>query len=260
MSFKSKESEQTLWLVGRMRRTHYAFQDERFRLITYGLIQRRSRRKRLLSAGDYFACRLETAEAWPARSTMTPDDLHLRIAAGDSSAVDLLVVILLPVLRAHLRVAIPRADPHDVDAAILDSIMTYLGAPMRFNPAKGVLVAWMRRIAINRLRDVRRAERVRLTRESPVGLCFDTEAPSSLHTDRDHPSEIWIRAHRRELLSVARTPEERRFIEARLDGRSTVEQLKALAGVAKNELGPEALGRTWDLLRRRLRWRLHRRR
>jgi len=184
------------------------------------------------------------------------EDLHAQLLAGDNQAAEVICGGVLKELPRLVRIAIPAADPHVIGASVDDTLMAYLESPTRFDPRRGSLVRWLTQCAINRVRDAMRSGRRRLAHETPVGVDLASIAAGITGPEVEQERTQWIQEHRQEFLAVAKTSRELAFLQARLDGAELLTQAAAL-GLA--QMTPQEqrqqVGRIWDLLCRRFRWR-----
>lgn len=155
--------------------------------------------------------------------------LHRRILAGDTAARDELCWVVLPELRRQLTQGAPGLDCHTIEMAIDDALMLYLTKPQKYQPARGSLLAWLSKIAMNRVLDRLRAVRRRANLEMVFGLdlwIFGSRCPS--HEPDAEAADAERRRQRQRLVRLARDDRERAFLSARLDGAPLKQQAIAL--------------------------------
>jgi DNA-directed RNA polymerase specialized sigma24 family protein len=187
-------------------------------------------------------------------------ELHSRVIAGDSDALQQLLRWATGALRGRLsrirRLDIGQ-DPQVIDEAIDDTLLRYVRTPCRYDPHRGSLLGWLSRCAANRARDISRSERRRQRRYVIVATHIATHATPLLETanNSDDGTVDWS-IYREQLLTFARTPTERAFLVARLDGQPLEVQAQIL-GIRASDKSDQRrqLRRVWDLVRRRIRWR-----
>jgi DNA-directed RNA polymerase specialized sigma24 family protein len=186
-------------------------------------------------------------------------ELHSRVIAGDGNALEELLAWVTRVLRSRLRRLELGHDPHLVDEAIDDTLLRYVRMPCRYEPHRGSLLAWLSSCAVNRARDISRSERRRRRRCAIVASNMATHAPLLETGNGQGEGTVEWSTYREKLLTFARTPTERAFLVARLDGQSLDAQAQIL-GIRASDKGDQCrqLGRAWDLVRRRIRWRTRR--
>lgn len=186
-------------------------------------------------------------------------ELHNRVIAGDPDAVEVLLVWATGAFRGRLGRLDMGQDPHLVDEAIEDTLLRYVGMPCRYKPHRGPLLAWLSRCAVNRARDISRSERRRRRRCVVVATHIATHATLLETGDSSGEGTVDWSIYRERLLTFARTPIERAFLVARLDGQPPEVQAQIL-GIRASDKGDQRrqLGRAWDLVRRRIRWRTQR--
>jgi DNA-directed RNA polymerase specialized sigma24 family protein len=177
---------------------------------------------------------------------------HARVLAGDSVARTQVSEVLFELLRRRLRAVKRVGDPHAVDTAAEDAVLIYLRRPSAYDQRRGDLVAWLLRIAVNRLRDIDRSRRRRSVHEVEVGVDLaGLGIPVSGGGDADD-EPLWIARYRQAILVAARTPEERSVVQARLAGAGRPAELQALG---LDHLPPgrarARLNQIWQNLRRR---------
>jgi DNA-directed RNA polymerase specialized sigma24 family protein len=182
---------------------------------------------------------------------------HRCVVAGDAEAIEAMLAWILGAVRRRVGRSGGRLDPFFVDEGIDDALMRYLREPRAFEPSRGSLLGWLTVCATNRARDLRRSERRRQLRQAIIG----SQLACLGRTDRLEEDGAAHRAkrlsdYRAFLLELTRTPTERAFVVARLEGSSLAVQAAAL-GVESSDFTycRREVGRRWDLLRRRLRWR-----
>ncbi len=181
---------------------------------------------------------------------------HALVLAGVVSAGETLTAALLPLVRARLSHLMPRFDQHSIEDCVEDAILVYLRSPAMFRPHRGVLSAWITTIALNKARDLRRRDRRRSPRLVYTSI-DDLRLAVSPHNDPGPPLPV---VSRTELLTVAYTEAERRFLLLRLEGVRSSTTLARALNIDELE-GPELraeVHRTWARLRARLEGLKHR--
>jgi two-component system, LuxR family, response regulator FixJ len=181
-------------------------------------------------------------------------ELHGRLLASDRRAADDLCSLLVAEIRRQIRPRDPLITREMIDEALDDTLTELVAAPGRCDPARDP-IAWLATIARNKLKDAGRALRRRRRREVALteNLERALEAPAGLSAEELADRRAWIASHRRQLLAVAKTGPEQRFLEARLHGAPVNEQAAALGGGELREPEQRALvNRVWERLRLRL--------
>lgn len=101
--------------------------------------------------------------------------LMARVAGGDARAFTLLVDDLYgPALRVAVRVAGDRAEAEDALQAALTRLWTEAA---RFDPAKGSVGGWFRRIVVNQCLDRRRRIKAVAPMDAAAGIASDLPDP-----------------------------------------------------------------------------------
>jgi RNA polymerase sigma-70 factor (ECF subfamily) len=166
----------------------------------------------------------------------TPAMLMARVAEGDARAFTMLVGELYgPALRVATRVAGDRAEAEDALQAALTRLWTEAA---RFDPAKGSVGGWFRRIVVNQCLDRRR----RLKLVAPI------EAAATVPSDLPDPFEMSAanaRARRVDAAMAQLNPRQRAAITLfHGEGASMAEVAAALDTTAKAVEGLLARART----------------
>lgn len=105
----------------------------------------------------------------------TPATLMARVAEGDARAFTALVAELYgPALRVATRVAGDRAEAEDALQAALTRLWTEAA---RFDPAKGSVGGWFRRIVVNQCLDRRRRLKLVAPIEAAAAVASDLPDP-----------------------------------------------------------------------------------
>jgi len=175
---------------------------------------------------------------------------------GELAACDELFVLVAPPLRRQLRGWAPPHRPELIEDAVDQAMATYALRPGRYEPERGDLTAWLARVARNALMNGLRPVRRRRPHEVPLTdeLSAVLAAPVANTFEDLAERGAWLEQHRRELLAVARTDEERLFLEARLRGAPVAERAAILGGADLPAAEQRTLvNRVWERLMVRLR-------
>jgi DNA-directed RNA polymerase specialized sigma24 family protein len=153
--------------------------------------------------------------------------LHGRVLVGDAEAADEVAALELPRVRRGLRVRAAREEPEAIETAADDALLEYIRHPAKYDATRGSLQTWLIGIGCNRLKDLRRERRRRLSRQIPQGIdlsLYAITAPPDAAQDADE----FEMAQRRDCLrAAARTPQERALVEAKLVDASMATQVEA---------------------------------
>lgn len=149
--------------------------------------------------------------------------LHESVLCHDPIARESVASLLLRIGRRYLRVENPFVEAHIVNDAVVDSIISYLGAPSRYDCRLSRLDTFIIVHARYRLRNAVRSECRRLRREARL----DTKAPETAC------DELWADAQAKLRDLIARTSEgpERAFLEARARGEQRAVVLARALGL-----------------------------
>jgi CheY-like chemotaxis protein len=169
--------------------------------------------------------------------------LHCRIANGDMAAREQLAVKLLPRLERQLRARRFGAISDDlVHDAVVDAFVEYITNPVRYDPSKTRLSAYIYLVARRNLMNLRQVERRRMAREAmqvptearypavlvePASRTFALSRVRTLlrefTADELRVLRLWLRGERRtETFARALSPSALSFA----DQRTTVRRIK----------------------------------
>lgn len=160
----------------------------------------------------------------------TPDrvdfeQLHELVLAGDEAAVETTAREATRVLSTAFSRLYPREDPDAIGGAVDDALVGYVSDPRQFNPSRAKLLTWLGNIVKHRLIDRWRREQTRRIDERRIDA--QTPRPSQATPEQDLETAEERALNRQRILAVAKSPTDRAFLEARLDGASVQEQAKA---------------------------------
>ena len=190
--------------------------------------------------------------------------LHLRLCDGEADApADVCAAYLTPLLDYFSR-AFPHEDPHRVADAVHRALMDYVREPLRFDPGRGDLAAYLRMACRGDLLNLRAREarhhRGRVGWESvelgePGGNCPGREEEPSRQLERAEEAAEADGILRR--LTAGWGEAERRLLELILGGERRTEAFAAVIGLggAAREEQEREVKRAKDRVKRRLaRW------
>jgi hypothetical protein len=172
--------------------------------------------------------------------------LHRLVLEGDAAAREQIASLLVSALCRRLRRLRPGVDGALVDECVHDGVLDYLRSPGRFDPSRSRLYTFVamaaRRNLIDRLRCLRRITGTEIPVGHPVPETIPFAAPVRQRTTLA-------------VSRVTRSPEERVFLQARLDGEHSSAALAKLMGLDNLSIieQRQAVKRLRDRLRRRLR-------
>jgi DNA-directed RNA polymerase specialized sigma24 family protein len=118
-----------------------------------------------------------------------------------------------------------------IETAVEDALLTYFARPSLYDAGRGHPITWFVAIARNKVREARRQQRRRRARELPFGLDLENlmSSPVLAH-ERDENERASLMHARAILAGEVRTDQERRFLQARLNGAPIATQAAVLAG------------------------------
>ena len=159
---------------------------------------------------------------------------------------------LLPHLVVSLKKWSHGVDMADIQTAAHDAVLRYLNDPSRYEAHLGSLFGWLRSVALNRLRDMRRCDRRRARREVLAGVDFFASCPAEPDGSWSLNSGRHLTA--RSVLQVAKNRREWDFLTARLDGQRRVVELARILGLGSvsDSEKRRVVHRTWARLRARI--------
>ncbi|HSC07940.1 MAG TPA: sigma factor [Steroidobacteraceae bacterium] len=142
-----------------------------------------------------------------------------------------------------------------IEDAVDDTLSERISVRQQYDPSRGDPIAWLVTIARHKLVDAVRAIARRRQHEVPLTdeLARGLQAPPSICSDELAERRAWLDRHRRRFLAMAKTAQERRFLEVRLRGAPFDEQAVLLGAAHLPEAEQRALvNRVWQRLRVRL--------
>jgi RNA polymerase sigma-70 factor (ECF subfamily) len=179
--------------------------------------------------------------------------LHFRLLTGDREAEAELIARLLRLpMPALSKGQPPGFDPAHAEQALLDAVVAYWRRPGRYDPARASLATYIAMIAARKLKNLARGDWRRLARLTRLTRALEV-APSVMDAS---PSVMDSTASRQRLPDVrllARTAEERAFLEAKLGGERQTTALAARLGLRDRPPAEQrrAVKRIMDRLRAR---------
>ena len=183
------------------------------------------------------------------------DRLHARVIAGDLKALDEFCERVLKELRYQLAAKWPHEDRDLIDMSLDDALLKYARLPGRYDPSRGHPIAYIKKISVDRLFDLRRSRGRRLFHE--VTADFDAIATSAFLAEPSSPTperNMEVEEQRSLLISVAKNDPERVFVTAWYEG-STSAELAQILGLqdASNAKQQGAVHAIKERLRKRAR-------
>lgn len=190
-------------------------------------------------------------------------DIHTRLCADDPVASSDLAIAYLEPLAAWLRRTNPSLDPHLGDQAAEDAILSLIGKPRSFDPAKSPLDVYLRMSAKGDLRNALERERRHSSRRADLADVELRGAVGNLMQVERDPARIveqeseWRDAREQSIptaVEQALTPEERRVLSLMLDRERRTEVYARALGISAQPDGEQrqAVKRIKDRIKRRI--------
>ena len=149
------------------------------------------------------------------------NQLHSRALVGDQEALNEFCHCVYLEVRKQLLARSPHEDPHLIEMAVDDALFKHATHRARYDTSRGHPIAFIKKIALDSLADLRRSRLRRLSHEVTAGLDFPAAVARTESTLRARETERYLSARVRILMSVACSDRERMFVRAWLQGAST---------------------------------------
>jgi DNA-binding response OmpR family regulator len=172
---------------------------------------------------------------------------HHRLLAGDTSAADEIATDFLPILQRRLRRHSSIGDDALIATAATMALMRLFQVPTCYDSQRRPLIAFLELKARRNLRNLRRSIARRLKHEQPMGDQMPEPA-----SEREAKPSRW--RDLRFVLAMAKTREERAFLQMWLRGNTRTEALASILGLGHMSLDEQrtAVHRLKERLRRRI--------
>jgi RNA polymerase sigma-70 factor (ECF subfamily) len=121
--------------------------------------------------------------------------LHERLIAGDALATAELAEAYLDPLARWLQLRFPKEDPHLLQDAAIDAVLSLAERPHQYDPGRSSLATYLRMAARRDVLNALRSQRRRQRHQAPVeAVELEQRAGNSLLDVVDDPAESIVRA------------------------------------------------------------------
>jgi len=165
--------------------------------------------------------------------------LHEKIVAGDGLATSMLAELVVPEIVERLRRKYHTVrDPHVIDTAVADAMLTYLKAPEKFDKRRGGLLGYLWMSAEGDLLNSLKQLKIRGERQQGENVVELMARPTEYRADKDsgNPESVYARVEEenrvdKEICSVLEEASDREIARLMLDGVRETGEFAAILGI-----------------------------